>query len=327
MKSAAGVDVGATKTRCTVFDERGNVLGRVEIRGANYLQGGSDSTAAAVREAVSRAHSGQRSKNLEVLAVGAAGCGREGEQQRLKEELQKLGLASIYQVTDDGRSALHAAWPGGAGAVAAAGTGTIVYGKSSSGEYFRVGGLGPVLGDEGGGCRLAIKACSLALKKSDRSGSEALLQFMLEELNLSDKEELFDMIYGGRLPREKLADTAPAIIASASESSGEILLHLLEEELGEFARDISAALIWLPAQKRRLALTGGLTGSDFYRDKLKEAIYNRAEKDNINIKTLKFKKLDHTAGAAIYGIEKAKEAGDIAGEFVNFTPDTGRDEL
>lgn len=327
MKSAAGVDVGATKTRCTVFDERGNVLGRVETGGANYLQGGSDSTAAAVREAVSRAHSGQRSKNLEVLAVGAAGCGREGEQQRLKKELQKLGLAQNYQVTDDGRAALHAAWPEGAGAVAAAGTGSIVYAGSSSGEYFRGGGLGPILGDEGGGCRLVIKACSLALKQHDRSGSEALLQLMLEKLNLRDKEELFDLIYGGRLPREKLADAAPSLIVIAAEDSGEILLQLLEDELEEFSRDIAAALRWLTAQKRRLALTGGLTGSDFYRDKLKEAIYNRAEKDNINIKTLKFKKLDHTAGAAIYGIEKAKEAGDIVGSFVNFSPVTGRNEL
>jgi N-acetylglucosamine kinase-like BadF-type ATPase len=82
------------------------------------------------------------------LIVASRGVWTSAERRHLKRALRTL--APNIQVMSDVEAAWHAAFKN-EGIVVIAGTGSIAYGRDSSGRSQRAGGWGPVLGDEGSG--------------------------------------------------------------------------------------------------------------------------------------------------------------------------------
>jgi N-acetylglucosamine kinase-like BadF-type ATPase len=82
------------------------------------------------------------------LVVASRGIWTRPERQHLKKSL--LSLAQNVQVMSDVEAAWHAAFRSDeTGVIVIAGTGSIAFGRDSSGRSQRAGGWGPVLGDEG----------------------------------------------------------------------------------------------------------------------------------------------------------------------------------
>jgi len=131
-------------------------------------------------------------------------------------------------------------WFGGTGGkpgvAAIAGTGSIAYGCKEQG-FFRVGGWGPQLGDEGSGYDLGRRALQTAARMSDgRIPSEpAFLNRILQFYDVKTAHELI-FVVKGEDSRRKIAACAKAVFELENSPAADCLLEETAEELALLCR-------------------------------------------------------------------------------------------
>src|SRR4051812_787026 len=121
-KILIGADVGGSKTAVAVSQD-GKIVGRAEGSGGAGRPGRALASASAIADVVRQALSSANLLQGDVLVVGAAGAGREPEQDELRKAIRGENVASRVVVTTDIDIALAAAFGQGAGIVVSAGTG------------------------------------------------------------------------------------------------------------------------------------------------------------------------------------------------------------
>lgn len=131
-----GVDVGGTWMRVVAVDGEGRVLRRGRARSV---------AREGLPAALDRLLLEWRLKPR-ALVLGSTGLGRAADRRALERSLSRI--APRARVVTDLELAWRAAL-GGPGVLILAGTGSLAYGRDPSGKSARVGGLGPLLGDEG----------------------------------------------------------------------------------------------------------------------------------------------------------------------------------
>ncbi|HWH03540.1 MAG TPA: BadF/BadG/BcrA/BcrD ATPase family protein, partial [Gemmatimonadales bacterium] len=123
-----GVDAGGSHTTVVLADQARQVLARVDGPASAMRPGGGKKSAAVIADAVRRAaHQASRELPASWLGVGAAGAGRDVEQEELREALMDTGLAGDVRVVSDGEAALRSAFGAEPGMLISAGTGSIAY--------------------------------------------------------------------------------------------------------------------------------------------------------------------------------------------------------
>ena len=259
MKLYAGFDGGGTGTVCCLADEHGRPLGRGRGGPLNYLFCGKETAARSARDALSAAFAaaGIPQQPLEGCFVSSAaillGCG----------DAHKSFFDTCIparQLTCD--SDLLPVWFGGAGEqpaiVVIAGTGSIAYG-CAPGNFTRVGGWGPLLGDEGSGYDLGRRALQTAARMADGRIDEDPV-FLREILRFYDVEEPHGLIFAvnGTDSREKVASCAEAVcgLARGSNPTAE---RLVEESARELALLIQTARRRAGGEGWPVVLSGGLS--------------------------------------------------------------------
>jgi len=217
VKVLIGVDAGASHSTAAVANEHGTVLVRADGAPGAMRPGEGPAAAARIldtcRDALGKA---ERAFAGDVLVVGAAGVGREEERLALQAALEEAGLAPRVMVTVDGAIALQSAFGDAPGVALLAGTGSVAWARLPGGETTRVGGLGPVLGDQGSGydlARQAVRAVGLAIE--GRGRRTALAARVLARLRLSGLGELVRWASVADVP--SLAGLAPEVLAAAEE--------------------------------------------------------------------------------------------------------------
>ncbi|OGR89858.1 MAG: hypothetical protein A3J74_03500 [Elusimicrobia bacterium RIFCSPHIGHO2_02_FULL_57_9] len=133
-----GVDLGGTWMRLCLADSSGKILKRRRlpaIRWTNLLA------------VLSKLDKSWRIGRLQHLTAGCCGIWRGEERRRLKSSLR--GMAKQVRVMSDLELAHGAAFNGGAGILLIGGTGSVALGRDDKKCLLRIGGLGPLLGDEG----------------------------------------------------------------------------------------------------------------------------------------------------------------------------------
>ena len=128
----------------------------------------------------------------------------------------------------------HAGALGGRhGVLALAGTGSSILGIGPRGERVKVGGWGPVYGDEGSAYRIGQQSLVAAARAYDGRGPDtALLGAILRALGLSDFKETLTRVYvNGMEPREiaALSRVAYEVAEAGDRVAREIFLRAGEE--------------------------------------------------------------------------------------------------
>ena len=216
MKVFAGFDGGGTKTVCCLTDEAGRLLGLGRGGPLNYLFCGKATAAASLTDALSGAFAaaGLEQRPLEGVFVSSAAI-LLGHGDRHKPFFQQCLDAARLDCDSD----ILPVWFGGAGDQAAivtiAGTGSIAYGCSPDG-FTRVGGWGPLLGDEGSGYDLGRRALQTAARMADGRITENTV-FLTEIQRFYGAETPHDLIWAvnGDQSREKVAACAQTVFALA----------------------------------------------------------------------------------------------------------------
>jgi glucosamine kinase len=146
-----GIDGGGTKTVCAVGDKT-RVLARATSGGSNVVRSGEaaarESLLSAIREACASAQ--VQASDVRRVCVGGAGAARPEVAEFVRRVVGEVVSCEVM-VVGDMETTLYAAFEGGPGVIAIAGTGSIAYGRNAGGKTLRAGGWGFAISDEGSG--------------------------------------------------------------------------------------------------------------------------------------------------------------------------------
>ena len=269
MRFVLGFDGGGTKTECVLMDEAGLV--RAEARGgpSNPMRVGFGGALAAVCEAGRAAMQNAKLSPGDIggICAGLAGAAQPESQRKMKKLLAEEFPGQMVHVCTDLDLTLEATGEARA-IVLLAGTGSAAVGRDSSGQVIRVGGHGPLLGDEGSAYDVGRRAAIAALRASDRGMADSpLAARILRELRASDWEDLQLRVY--RVPDEVFPRIFPVVTAAADDGDTEAraLLQDAAADLADLVADLKERL-QLNDEKFLLVKSGGMVGRSAYFDKL-----------------------------------------------------------
>jgi N-acetylglucosamine kinase len=269
MRFVLGFDGGGTKTECVLMDETRQVRGRGRSGPSNPMRVGFGGALAAVCEA-GRAgiHNAKLTlDDIRVVCAGLAGTGQPESQGKMKKLLAEEFPRSVVHICTDLDLTLEATGDGPA-IVLVAGTGSAAVGRNRGGRIVRVGGHGPLLGDEGSAYDIGRRAAIAALRQYDRGVADTPLAVrILNALHVADWEDFHLRVYSA--PDEVFPRIFPVVSAAAEEgdSAARGLLQDAAAELAELVVDLVERL-GLKSEKFLLVKSGGMVGRCAYFDKL-----------------------------------------------------------
>ena len=228
-----GIDGGGTKTRCALADET-SICAISAAGGSNIVRLGEHAAREAIHTAIRQACVTAQVdlSQIHSVCLGAAGAGRPEVASQLKKLIAELTSAPVVEVVGDSVIALEAAFGSSPGAIAIAGTGSIVYGRNSSGDTVRAGGWGFAISDEGSGQWIGREAISAILKAYDKQEATALLNLIFEFWNLNSIDALVQRANAS--PPPEFPRLFPIVLRAAAEGDAPAL-HLLTRAAIELA--------------------------------------------------------------------------------------------
>jgi N-acetylglucosamine kinase-like BadF-type ATPase len=213
-----GVDGGASKTAALVVDQKGDPLGRGLAGPSNHLRVGIEEATRNVERAVNIAlvEAGIAIKNVEYAYCGIAGADHPSHRQRVVDSLRIFFPRGNFVVDTDARVALTGAVGFGAGIVIISGTGSVAFGRNSSGDEARSGGWGPTLGDEGSGYWIAREGLSAIVRAHDGRGfATKMTELLCESYDMCEPDDLPKFVYAATTHIDDIARYGKLVIDAA----------------------------------------------------------------------------------------------------------------
>lgn len=313
MTYVIGIDGGGSKTSGLLCNEQGDILARAEAGPSNYHTAGLESAAKTLRglgrDLCERA--GIKPGELSVFLAGLAGLDVEEDRAEMRKALLKeweIREGVQLVLVNDLRVALAGAAGGGAGVVLNAGTGSIAMGTDGAGAVARANGWGYLLGDEGSGFWLGLRAVRAGLRDFDGRGEKtALRKSVVDHFDLDEITDVLGEIYESSEPISgKVAKLAPLVL-KAGRGGDRVALQILREG-GRALAETSLAVfqrLGLSAEGAPLFLTGGLLRSSREEDPHMKSLKGFLEERLTGELNFKEPAYGPGIGALIMGLERA----------------------
>lgn len=231
-----GVDGGGTKAEFLLADDSAE-LARVRVGSIKVLN-----TPAAIAEE-NFAHAIQKLEQQSGIplikvsrtCIGTAGYSAPSVIAWLREQhARHIGGELI--LCGDEEIALDAAFQGGRGILALAGTGSNVIGRTADGQRAGAGGWGPVLGDEGSGHWIGLRAVRALFRAIDEGRSTTLENAVLAAWKLTSREHLIQV--GNTAPLLRFAELTREVVACA-DAGDPIATEVLRDAGEQLARFVA----------------------------------------------------------------------------------------
>ncbi|MFB3905542.1 MAG: BadF/BadG/BcrA/BcrD ATPase family protein [Acidobacteriota bacterium] len=214
------IDGGASRTRCLATSKTGHVLGKGEGGPSNHLLAGRETVVRSLREAIDQvlATAGLRTSHVACVSAGLAGIDYDGlGAEEAGAIFAEIGFPGAL-LNSDMVIAHAGALAGGPGVIALSGTGSVVYGSDKEGRRVRVGGWGPVYGNEGSGSAIGRMGLTAAARAQDGRGPDSALEAaMCEALGISQFRESIVRIYQGQTDSSTVAALSRVVDRVAQE--------------------------------------------------------------------------------------------------------------
>jgi len=297
------IDGGGSHTRCLVMTRDGNSLGAGESGPSNHLLVDMSIVRASLDDAIDAALAKAQIKRSDVdrVSAGLAGVDYDGSgAAEMEEVIGALGFTSPI-VNGDMVIAHAGALSGGPGVLALAGTGSVILGVGPKGQRVKVGGWGPVYGDEGSGYRIAQSALRAAARARDGRGPEtALLEELTEGLGVSDFKETIVRVYSEKMEPRAIAALSK-IVYQVAQKGDEVAAGIFRQAGEDLAEGVSAAIrqLELPKAGIQVSYQGSILEScGLVRDQLIASL--RERHPGVSVIPPRFKPI---AGAYLFGCE------------------------
>ena len=271
------VDGSGARTQALVATREGNVLARGFGPSSNLHNVGLESLGKAVTTAVEGALLNARGpragtegapwRDAGILAAcfGLSGIDGPEDEAQVSQWVKDQAIAPRFVVVNDSELVLAGGTPEGWGVALISGAGSVCLGRSPDAKTARVGGWGPLLGDEGSGYQIALSALRVATQTADgRSESPALLKAVLRHWSLPNAQALIRHIHAPTMTQGDIAGLAPSMVELAS-AGDPAAKAIVAESARELARQVDTVVRKLGLSRPPLALGGGLLRGDLRR--------------------------------------------------------------
>jgi len=244
MEVILAIDGGGSRTRCLAINREAKVLGAGESGASNHLLVDKKIVKTSLDEAIKTAlpQANLKRSNVVCVSAGLAGVDFDGSgADEMKELFRELGFTNTVIVGD--MVTAHAGALGGqAGVLALAGTGSSILGIGADSTHVKVGGWGPIYGDEGSAYGIAQNCLRAAAKSYDgRGGKTALLNMITSELGLKNFSETVRRIYVEKMESREIAGLCRSAYEIA-EKGDEEAIKIFRRAGDELAESVAAAL-------------------------------------------------------------------------------------
>lgn len=294
-----GIDGGGTKTLAAVLDLQERRLHLGHGGPSNPDSAGPEKAGLALLEAAGEA---ARSASVKLDDLHAAVLAIAGTDTPAVQRHVRARAPQSWIVVNDVVGAWATATGARPGVAVISGTGSNVFGVGVDGRCWRAGGWGHVLGDEGSGYWIGLRALSAVLHDRDGSGPSTLLSdAALDFFDVDSVQALVNLVYGKPLSKSEIA--AFAVRAATDAEQGDAVATAIYRQGSiELGAQIAAVIA-------HAGLTGafpvGLVGSAFkagevFVGPLREEIARLAPQAQTDVV-----KLPPVAGALMLAIEAA----------------------
>jgi glucosamine kinase len=239
------LDAGGTKTDYVLADET-RELARVRTGTVKRMRVSAATASQNLESALTQLST---QTGISMASITRTCIGTAGESVPLvRDWLQASFGARVgggLLILSDVEIALEAAFPGAAGVLAMAGTGSNVLGRSNGGLLITAGGWGPALADQGSGYRIGVESLRAIFLAKDEGRQTLLLPAVMEFWKLSSLESLVE--YANSLSAPDFSKLTEVVVGCA-ELKDEIALEVLRQQGEELAY-----LVRLVIRRLRLA--------------------------------------------------------------------------
>jgi len=268
------VDGGGTNTQALLTDLEGKVLARGLGPSSNLhnvgFEKGFEALATAIEGALAQVRgtmpaaasaSGSarwRSAGIAAACLGLSGVDSSADEAQVSQWAKEHALAPRFAVVNDSELILAGGTPEGWGVALVAGTGSVCLGRTREGRTVRVGGWGPLLGDEGSGYQIAISALRRATQTADgRADAKPLLDAVVRHWSLPDAVALIRHVHAEAMTPSEIAGLASVVLDLSVRGDADAKA-IIEDAATDLARHVKAVVRKLGVSRPPLALSGGL---------------------------------------------------------------------
>lgn len=262
-----GVDAGATSTKGTLVNMKGEELAGAETTAFNLrfqkVDEFEETMFGLIYDLINRAHLGGHVPGA--IGIGVAGAGRPQDREMLRDAIANRFQQSHVLLHHDAFIAHYGAFSGQPGVLVTAGTGSIAFGRNAEGEEARAGGWGWMLGDEGSGWWIGREAIRAALAAWEGSGPETAIEPMIRKtFDLSNTYDVIPHLYHEKISRRDVTTLAEPVgdLAKQGDSVAQQIYHEAGRQIGKFAV-ITAGKLAIPREKLRVSLLGSIAVGDW----------------------------------------------------------------
>lgn len=243
-----GIDAGATKTN-GVLGTESDVLARAQggsIKVTRVSEANAETHVQAILASLVE-QSGIALNSISGTCVGLSGFAIPSVADWVRNALTSH-VSGHIELCGDELIALDAAFRGGRGILAIAGTGSHVVGRTRNGELVRTGGWGPVMSDQGAGSRIGLLALRAMFHAQDASEETLLLPAIHAAFGTQTIGDLIDR--GNSTPVVEFSQLTP-LVAKVAAAGDTVALRVLQQS-GEELAD----LVLLAMRKGRVLESG-----------------------------------------------------------------------
>ena len=268
------VDGGATKTLALIYDEsRSDILGLGISGSSNYAEVGTKNAGASLQAAIKGALTMAMidEKNIDQAIFSIASVGDSAEYTEIGKNLVSEAYGrSNYTLINDGMAAYRMANIDADGVIFAPGTGSVGYLKREN-DFQRIGGWGPLFGDEASAYWIGKKFLTYATRASDGlNGYDRHLPRHIEEIYGMDFREAVTKLTRERNKRE-IASLAVQVSRLAREGSE--TCNIILDEAAEYIRKFITSIYNIMGDDAKYSLVGGtLLSGKFYLDRVTKGV-------------------------------------------------------
>lgn len=303
MEIVLAIDGGGSRTRCLAVDREGKVVGSGESGPSNHLLVQRDVVVHSLTEAISKALAVNNLLPKQVVCVSAGMAGVDYDKTgagEMEEAFRQIGFPRSL-IAGDMVIAHAGALAGRPGVLALAGTGSCILGIGPNGDRVKVGGWGPVYGDEGSAYRIGQTALRFAARAHDGRGPQtSLISALLRALKINDFQETLERVYIEKMePREVAALSRVAY--EAAEAGDEVACEIFIQAGEELAEAVTAAAKRLNLQESELFVS--YQGSVFEACDIVRTRFTRALKQTLPSVTITPPQFEPVVGALLIACE------------------------
>ena len=273
MDYVLGLDGGGSKTTVQIADTDGKVLIQNKSGSCNYKSVGIEIAKNNINTVIlnSLEEVGIPDIIFKSACFGLAGNDTD-EDMRIynriifNNKLKKFLNSSTTIICNDSKIGLIAGSNKKNRLMVISGTGANCFGINEDGREAKANGWDYILGDEGSGYTIGLKALKAIVRAYDGRGQHTLLTDMvLDYLKLKDISELVSWVYDKPFFKEKIAELSE-IVCSAAKMGDILSIEILREEAGEAASTVMVVVnkLNLADKDFDLVLVGGVFKCEKY---------------------------------------------------------------